>query len=90
MKLQPLKRMLRYDERGRKSHQLSIPRSRDDLVMMTDAINYVRPIYNLRYEISDWLKTNCSEDYRILEGRIVVDVHFQSERDATLFWTFHA
>lgn len=82
--------MVRYDSRGHKSHQLSIHKTRDELVMITDAMSYVRPIYNLRYEVSDWLKANCSDTYRVLEGRVVVDIHFQSERDATLFWTFHA
>lgn len=87
MKLQPLKRMLRYDERGRKSHQLSIHRSRDDLVMLT---SFRDRNVGLRFEISDWLKTNCSDTYRVLVSPLTVDIHFQSERDATLFWTFHA
>lgn len=88
MKPVALKRMFRYDESGRKSHQLSIPRSRVDLVML---ISYHggRDI-GLRFEISDWLKANCSDTYRVIESRYAVDVHFQSERDATLFWTFHA
>ena len=87
MKAAALKRMLRYDERGRKTHQLSIHRSRDDLVMIA---SYQSREVALRFEISDWLKTNCSDTYRVIESRYAVDVHFQSERDATLFWTFHA
>ncbi len=87
MKAQPLKRMLRYDERGRKSHQLSIHRSRDDLVMLT---SYIDRDVGLRFEVSDWLKANCSDTYRVIVSRYMVDIHFQSERDATLFWTFHA
>lgn len=87
MKSQPLKRMLRFDQRGQKSHQLSIHRSRDDLVMVT---SYFTREVGLRFEISDWLKINCSDTYRVIASRYSVDIHFQSERDATLFWTFYA
>lgn len=85
-----MKRMLRYDPRGRKSHQLSIPVSRKDILTATDPIYYNKPTHNLSYEVMDWLNANCSEDFRVFEGRDFVDVQFQSERDATLFWTFHA
>ena len=80
-----MKRMLRYDARGRKSHQLSIPKTREDLLIQEDRWNYF-----LAYEVKQWLRDNCSEEYRIIPSRHCTDIHFQSERDATLFWTFHA
>ena len=81
-----MNRMLRYDQNGRKSYQLSIPLRRDDLLLSDSWRN----IYQLAFEVSEWLKVNCTGDYRIIPSRRCCDIHFQSERDATLFWTFHA
>lgn len=52
--------------------------------------SYIDRDVGLRFEVSDWLKANCSDTYRVIVSRYMVDIHFQSERDATLFWTFHA
>lgn len=82
-----MKRMLRYDSKGKKSHQLSIPVG-SDLLLHDTGFGY--QVYNLAFEVAEWLKTNCSEDYRVIPSRWNCDIHFQSERDATLFWTFHA
>lgn len=80
--------MLRYDQKGKKSHQISIPPIRDDLLLFETGWGIT--VYELAFEVVEWLKTNCKEDYRVIPSRWNCDIHFQSERDATLFWTFHA
>ncbi len=83
-----MKRMLRYDQSGRKSHQLSIPSKRADLLLSEGLGRAV--VFHPAFEVSEWLKANCSDEYRVIPSRFNCDIHFQSERDATLFWTFHA
>lgn len=82
-----MKRMFRFNHLGKKSHQLTIPAG-SELLMHDTGWGITQ--YVLKFEIADWLKANCSGEYRVIPSRWCLDIEFKEERDATLFWTFHA
>lgn len=83
-----MRKLIRYGFKGKKTYELNIPSTRIDDLLLDTGWGITR--YMLAFEVAAWLKTNCSEEYEVKPGRWGLDIHFQSERDATLFWTFHA